>query len=416
MFKIIESGTVIRIAFLLEDMKMKLLIYNWDFITKYDLYSELNRQNIEYDLFQSNMKPRRSQESEQFRQEIDEVLTKKEYNAIFSINFFSELAEAAHEKGIKYICWTYDSPSMTINNFKVNYDTNYIFLFDYSEYEEYKEYGIKNIYYLPLAVNSTRLRKISLTPINKMKYYADISFVGQLYQSDMDKIFPLFDEYGAGYIAALINTQMNLHGIRFVEELVNEKIVENICNEEAAKALSENLNKGFSWEVDTLKPFTLTSFILRAVTHKERVLLLTLLSKYFGVNLYSPDKLEGNNIGNHGIVDYNFTAPLVFKASKINLNMTLRNIKTGIPQRVLDIMGCGGLALTNYQKDMDEYFTDQKNILIYHSAEEALEKTNYYLRHDSEREEIQRNGLELMEKCFSYEERLNKIWKIAGLK
>lgn len=395
---------------------MKLLIYNWNFITKFDLYSELMRQGIQYDLFQSNKKPRRVQESERFRADIDEALKKGEYDAIFSINFFAELAEAAREKGIKYICWSYDSPSMTSRNLKVNYDTNYIFLFDSSEYEQYKEYGIKNIYYLPLAVNASRLAKINLTPINKMKYHTDISFVGQLYQSDMDKTFPLFDEYGAGYIAALINTQMQLHGKRFVEELVNENIVEKICNEEAAKALADTLNKGFSWEVDSLKPYTLISFILRAVTNKERVLILTLLSKYFRVNLYSTDRLEENNIKNCGIVDYNFAAPLVFKSSKINLNMTLRNIKTGIPQRVLDIMGCGGLVLTNYQKDMDEYFTDQKNILIYYSAEEALEKSNYYLKHDSEREEIQRNGLELMEKCFSYGERLNKIWEITGLK
>ena len=251
----------------------------------------MKRQGIEYDLFQSGKKPRRNSESEEFRAQVEEALQKKVYDAIFSVNFYPELAEVAHEKGIKYICWSYDSPSMTSRNLKVNYDTNYIFLFDHSEYEQYKEYGIKNIYHLPLAVNADRLSKINLTPINKMKYYTDISFVGQLYQSDMDKIFPLFDEYGAGYVAALINTQMNMHGIRFVEQLINDKIVESICNEEVSAALADTLNKGFSWEVETLKPFTFISFILRAVTNKERVLLLSLLSKYFRVNLYSPDKL-----------------------------------------------------------------------------------------------------------------------------
>lgn len=395
---------------------MKLLIYDWSFITKFDLYSELQKQGIEYDLFQSDMQPRKSEESEQFRQDINEALKRKKYDAIFSINFFLELSEAAHEKGLKYVCWSYDSPSMTHKNLQANYDTNYIFLFDYWEYEEYKKLGVKNINYLPLAVNSERLSKIKLTPIDKMRYYTDISFVGQLYQADMDKIFPLFDEYGAGYVAALINTQMNMHGIRFVEELVNEKIVKSICNKDVSKALAENLNKGFSWEVDQLKPFTFISFILRAVTNKERVLLLTLLSKYFRVNLYSPDKLEENIIKNLGVVDYNFIAPLVFKSSKINLNMTLRNIKTGIPQRVLDIMGCGGLVLTNYQDCMDEYFKDQEDILIYHSVEEALEKSRYYLEHDDKREKIQKNGLLLMEKCFTYKERLNKIWEITGLK
>ena len=38
----------------------------------------------------------------------------------------------------------------------------------------------------------------------------------------------------------------------------------------------------------------------------------------------------------------------MFANSKVNLNITLRNIKTGIPLRALDIMGAGGFLLTNY--------------------------------------------------------------------
>ena len=50
--------------------------------------------------------------------------------------------------------------------------------------------------------------------------------------------------------------------------------------------------------------------------------------------------------------------PLVFQNSKINLNITLRSIKNGIPLRAIDIMGAGGFLLTNYQNDFGLHFTD----------------------------------------------------------
>ena len=106
---------------------------------------------------------------------------------------------------------------------------------------------------------------------------------------------------------------------------------------------------------------------------------------------------------------------MVFKCSKINLNMTLRTIKTGVPQRVLDILGCGALALTNYQRDLDKHFKDNENILIYRSMEEALDKCNYYLKNEKEAERIRKNGYKLVKEQFSYEHQLNEIWRICGL-
>ena len=108
--------------------------------------------------------------------------------------------------------------------------------------------------------------------------------------------------------------------------------------------------------------------------------------------------------------------PLVFKCSKINLNITLRTIRHGIPQRVLDIMGCRALALTNYQEDVLQYFEDGKELLLYSSVEEAADKCKYYLSHETEAEKIRQNGYKAVRDQFSYARRLNQIWEISGLK
>jgi spore maturation protein CgeB len=107
--------------------------------------------------------------------------------------------------------------------------------------------------------------------------------------------------------------------------------------------------------------------------------------------------------------------PKVFKCSKINLNSTFRNIKNGIPLRCIDIMGCGGCLLTNYQRDFDEHFKDGENILIYHNAQEALEKADFYLAHDTLREKVALSGYETVKKYYSYEVKIKEMLELAGL-
>lgn len=395
---------------------MKLFIYNWSFITKHDLYNAFRRQGIDFDMFSTSASPRVNAQREQFQEDLKKVLQDREYDAIFSINFFDDLANAAHERGMLYISWTYDSPALGNIRPELFLDTNRIFLFDSYEYDVYLKCEVPNLYYLPLAVDTYRLGKMQPTPMEKMKYYSDVSLVGQLYQSDMDKILPMFDEYGAGYIAAMINTQLGIYGFNLMEDMVNENIIQRICNEEVSQALLENMNHRFFHDVTEIKPNAMIGFLLKAVTNKERILLLTLLAKYHRVKLFAPDEMKLPNVTSCGIVDYVEHMPLVFKCSKINLNITLRNIRNGIPQRVLDIMGCGALALTNYQKDIEEYFEEGKELLIYHSIEEAVDKCNYYLKHEKEAEKIRQNAYKIVKDEFSYERQLNKIWELSGVK
>lgn len=395
---------------------MKLLVYHWSFITKRDLYATLKQQGIKFDLFSSDASPRIDAQKEKFREDLEKALRDQKYDALFSINFQPILAEAAHDKGILYICWTYDSPALGGLSSALLLDTNRIFIFDSYEYLTYKNLEVQNLFYLPLGVDVNKLNLLRPKPADRLKYHTDVSLVGQLYQSDMDKIFPLFDEYSAGYIAALINTQMNIHGADLMEELVNDTLIDRLCNEEVSQMLLNNINHGFLHDVNELKKRPFTMFLNKAVTNKERVLLLTLLARYCSVRLYAPDHPHLPGVREGGIVDYETEMPLVFKCSRINLNITLRSIRHGIPQRVIDILGCRALALTNYQKDLDEYFKDGRDLLIYHSAEEALDKVQYYLRHEKESEKIRQNGYKIIKDQFSYQHQLNRIWELSGVK
>ena len=104
-----------------------------------------------------------------------------------------------------------------------------------------------------------------------------------------------------------------------------------------------------------------------------------------------------------------YEMPLVFKFSKIYLNITLRSIRNGIPLRAMDIMGAGGFLLTNYQNDFAMHFVDGEDYVSYSDREDMLNKIKYYLEHEDERKMIAENGCRKVREEHTYTLRLSEI-------
>ena len=101
--------------------------------------------------------------------------------------------------------------------------------------------------------------------------------------------------------------------------------------------------------------------------------------------------------------------PLVFKQSKINLNISLRSIKSGIPQRAFDIMGSGGFLLSNFQADFLDDFIPGEDFDYYESKDDLLAKIDYYLAHEKERQAIAKNGHDKTAAAHTYRHRVREM-------
>ena len=99
----------------------------------------------------------------------------------------------------------------------------------------------------------------------------------------------------------------------------------------------------------------------------------------------------------------------VFQSSKINLNITMRGIEGGTPQRIMDIMGAGGFVLTSYSPETAELFEEDKEIVMFKTPEELLEKVDFYLEHEDERELIAQAGHDKVMKSYTYQQKMEKL-------
>lgn len=259
-----------------------------------------------------------------------------------------------------------------------------------------KEQGI-HAFHMPLAVDTEVFR------INNdaEKYQTDISLVGKMYQTEYTYFTAPLSEYMRGYLEGIVNSQMKLYGGYMIPDLITETLLERM-NQEYQKIATDGFQMGRR---------ELEFMLACETTGRERYLALALLSSHFHVDLYSTDKdrrLE--KVHYRGYADYYRQMPLVFSQSRINLNISLKTILTGIPLRVIDVLGCGGFLISNYQEEMEEYLDIGKECVVYENIEDLFMKTQYYLSHEEERKSIARAGYERVKKDFTFKERLGKMF------
>ncbi len=386
---------------------MNVFYLEWNSYCNEDLFDVLTEQGhtvIKIPYREKKLKP------EEVMERVQGALRQHACDLVFSFNYFPEVSNCCKELNLKYVSWVYDSPHIQVYSYTVLNPCNYVFLFDYAMYEEFRSYGIKTVYYMPLAVNEKKLVLMDAEVEKTKKYACDISFVGSLYSEKKHRIYDKFleiDRYSRGYLDGLIQAQKHVYGYHFLQEMLTPQIVA-----EMQKAYPTDPNA-----TTVLSPEAIyADYVLcRQVTALERQEILQKLGERYGVDLFTHDtQLRIPGVNNRGPIDYYNGMPYVFRGSKINLNITLRSIKTGIPLRAMDIMGNGGFLLTNYQEEMLEYFEPDKAFVYYTDYEELCEKVDYYLQHEDEREAIAACGCEKVRTQHTFTQRLEQILAIVS--
>ena len=325
---------------------------------------------------------------------------------VFSINFFPAIAEVCHIHGLLYCCWTVDAPVPELFSQAIAYDTNRIFLFDRSQYLEFREFQPDYTFHLPLAAAVERFDQVlggeKKDPLADGRY--DISFVGSLYSEKNPLASMELPDYERGYVDALSEAAAFVYGYDLIGNTLNDRCV---------KAIRENAPNFYAPEnvmADPARYVTVNSYVGIQAAERERIRTLNRLAEHFAVDLFTgSDTAPLNGVNTHGTVKTLTQMPWIFRNSKINLNMTIKPIRTGLPLRIFDILGCGGFCMTNYQEELEDLFRIGTDLEAYGSPEELEEKCAYYLTHEEARQQIAQNGYRKVAETHTYKIRMAEM-------
>ena len=391
---------------------MHILMYRWKAYNYRDIEQTFlllghTVDNIEQELGSYDVSP-------EFERVIEEKIRGTHYDMVFTVNYFPLISNVCERTGVKYVSWTCDNPLISMYHESVFHACNYIFTFDKTNYLEFRGMGVKHIWYLPLAVDTERMDALLGAPEEAgrwkaaqdpemQKYRGDVAFVGSLYErNSYDKIKNRLPEYLRGYFDAVMEAQLNISGANIVELMLTTNILEQL-----QEYFQLEKSEGSFSDLGLIFQTTVLGFKIAEI---ERRRALIELSKHYRVNVYSnSDVSDLLRIQYCGSVDYWSEMPKVFRMSKINLNFTIPNIKSGIPLRIWDVLGCGGFLLTNYQAEIPYYFKEGEDLVCFDGLEDLCEKVGYYLEHEEERKRIAWNGYHKVREKHSYIERIHTI-------
>ena len=333
---------------------------------------------------------------------------------VFTVNFFPAISYTCNHFKIPYVCWSVDSPVPELFSNALKNEYNRIFLFDKAQFNFFAPVNPSCIHYLPLATNVKRWEQVilSMTEEDYRQYGSDVSFVGSLYteKCKYDTLVSCgkLSDYTRGFVDGLIESQLHVYGYNFIMDNLTDRVVSEIASADP------QFYHGTDTFMDTDRYLVAHQYIGMKLAAVERQRTLAALSEYFSVNLYTrSDASTLPKVHNRGGASTLTEMPKVFQASKINLNMTMRPIETGLSLRVWDVLGCGGFLLTNYQAELPSYFEIGKDLDAYESLPELSEKVQYYLTHEEERVEIAIHGYEKTARLHSYENRLAEMMQMV---
>lgn len=152
--------------------------------------------------------------------------------------------------------------------------------------------------------------------------------------------------------------------------------------------------------------------------HTDRLPLLEkIIDNYDKTVIYGPFyKVDSEKIMSHhsGRPTYDDVEhALIVSNSKINLSHSgWSDINHYMSARTYRLMANEGFVLANRTNGIEDIFIENKEIVLYNSIEECLDKIRYYLVHDTEREKIALAGNSKVLDNYTFHHSISKMFKI----
>ncbi|MDR2461213.1 MAG: glycosyltransferase [Deltaproteobacteria bacterium] len=308
------------------------------------------------------------------------------------------LSDILSRLGLPCASWFVDSPWYILKNTSQRpYHGLSAFSWDQDYLAPLKDLGFERAYFLPLAADETFFH---IKPKGAIKYA--ITFVGDSMNAATDKYLAL-----SGYLRKNLDKLDILAGLFLkTKELLPDPLY-----------LGENglgAQLGIELPSSPRELLHLSALITWRASRAWRLSILKALpAQYLTIagDQIAWKKLvpEARTLGN---LDYYTELSSFYRSSKVNINITSAQMKTGLNQRVFDVPASGAFLLTDERAQAFSLFANDE-LPYYRDPEEARDLALFYLSNDSLRQKITEKARETILKKHLYIHRLPKLLELT---
>ena len=388
---------------------MKIVFYRYNSICEPDFIEAFKQTGLEVSEITEEMYRKEIPAEERVRILLERI-TPDAPLFVFSIDYFPFISIVCERLGINYVSVIVDCPVAEIYSPTIRNSCNRVFFFDYLQFESVRDENKGNLHYLPLGAAVSRMDTLPYPG----EYKYDISFIGSLY-NEKDR-YAALKESGAieknalAHLEEIIDKQKNVPGMDIIEEELLRSDID------ALKNADPEFYTDTEAVTDMDRYVAINNYIGNHLTSMDRIRILNSLAEEFPggrVHLFTRSDTSqiSKNVVVHGGVNTLTEMPQVFRSSLINLNLTSRTIRAGIPQRVWDILGAGAFCLTDYTDLLEGVIDPYECVGVFKNAEEIPQMCRNYLDTPEVRENVMIRGYEMTAGCNTVLDRALHIVK-----
>ncbi len=347
-------------------------------------------------------------------QKIQQLLDVLKPELVFQINYLNKIEQISHERAV--VVWHIDpiaSPIPEVEPSQVN--NLYIFTHNPEHLLESQDLGYKHFDYLPLCAVTHKFYPRKLDSRIQKRFGCDVSFVGSLMFENQHRLLTtLFNA-----LEILKKEQNEAWGI--IHEWITQIISAPLVGSKDYRIIEELQDILKTHDLpDVIKINDSDIYVAAPVeeflAYLWRKQVISALVPG-GIHIWGTDEWKPDFPQNYrGTADHYLDLPKIYIASKINLDISRINQPNIITMRVFDILACGGFVLADRNESLLEFFKENWDIVCYDTAEEAVDKSNYYLNHESDRIRISQRGYQKVVNSHTFVHRINHILTKTGQK
>jgi len=329
---------------------------------------------------------------------------------IFSMSFSSSLANLSSELEITYVCWELDK---VMNQDYIpygRYPYSKVFTTYLGDVARFDKAG-HEAFYLPAAPDMLLEDDFDLTEDELNKYSCDISFVGSpLLSINNDYLALLSSIKGAMDRYGLAEEGRRLIGA-MEKSIARQKEFSLINRYELPGLLREEIEKAGVTELFTFSIERLGNIIAKQCCGIQRLGYLMELAPTTVAVYGAGDWLDvkADHLLYRGMADFDRESGMIYRASKINLDITRIYQLDGFSDRVFNILWAGGFLMMNRTQTIERSFKTGKELVVFDTPEEMKQLCEHYLNEETERRDIARQGRARVRESHSVAHRVDEM-------